>query len=517
MAEISKSSQFRFPGPLIWLFVTATLMGYVYMFGLGLPLVGPDEPRYAQVAREMFERGDWVTTTLGGHNWFEKPALLYWIQIVSYSIFGVSEFAARFGPALFGIGTVFCLFLLGLKRERGYDVGSKSAPFPYWMLAVPATSLGLIVFSRGASFDITVTFPLTASLAGFYLWYLSSERSESGRKRTFFLFAFYFFAGVAVLAKGLIGIVFPAAIVGFFYLLRWEFPKKDLLFSLLWGPVVTLLAAAAWYVPMYQRHGWEFIDEFFVQHHFQRFTSNKYKHPQPFWFFWVIFPLMTIPWIPFFFAGVWRYGKRIVSAVSSRFSRTADAAGERPEPLAVFAFAWMLVPLVFFSFSGSKLPGYVLPSLPAAAILTALYVDRFAAVSKARDMLCRSLAITMFVVCFLLLLFVVPRFADNDSAKSLVRAVDEAGFADRKIAGYLARSHSLEFYGAGRLYREDDGSQKEFREPRELAALAGSMPDGKLVVVTQARLVDGLKNSKVIRIKEIARRGGIAILVVEAV
>ncbi|HUF02729.1 MAG TPA: glycosyltransferase family 39 protein [Aridibacter sp.] len=515
MAEISKSSQFRFPGPLIWLFVTAILMGYVYIFGLGMPLVGPDEPRYAQVAREMFERGDFVTTTLGGYNWFEKPALLYWMQIVSYSIFGVSEFAARFGTALFGIGTVFSLFLLGLKREGGYDVGGSKTPFPYWMLAVPATSLGLIVFSHGGSFDITVTFPLTASLVSFYLWFLSSGRNENAGKRTFFLFTFYFFAGVAVLAKGLIGIVFPAAIVGFFYVLRWEFPKKELLLSLLWGPLVTVLTASAWYLPMYLRHGWEFIDEFFVQHHFQRFTSNKYKHPQPFWFFWLIFPLMTIPWVPFFFAAVWKHGRRIVSAVLSKVGKKNTAA-EKPDPLAVFAFAWLLVPLVFFSFSGSKLPGYILPSLPAAAILTALYVDKFAAVSNARDVLCKSLVVAMFVVCFLLLLLVVPRYADDDSAKSLVRAVDEAGFADRKIAGYLVRDHSLEFYAAGRLYREEDGKQKELREPPELAALARTMPGGKLIVVTQEWLVEGLKQSEILRAEVIATRGENAVLVVEA-
>ena len=80
--------------------IAAFVVVAVYLIGLTIPLIGPDEPRYAQVAREMFERGDWVTPTLGGYHWFEKPALLYWLQIASYNIFGVSEFAARFGSAM---------------------------------------------------------------------------------------------------------------------------------------------------------------------------------------------------------------------------------------------------------------------------------------------------------------------------------------------------------------------------------------------------------------------------------
>ena len=107
--EITKSdTQPSFAVPkYVW--VLLGVLGVVaYFVGLNLPFLGPDEPRYAQVAREMFERGDWVTPTLGGFHWFEKPALLYWLEIVSYNIFGVNEFAARFGPTLFGLGTVRC-------------------------------------------------------------------------------------------------------------------------------------------------------------------------------------------------------------------------------------------------------------------------------------------------------------------------------------------------------------------------------------------------------------------------
>jgi len=97
---------------IVWCFLAALIV-FTYFFGLTIPLVGPDEPRYAQVAREMFLRHDWITPTLGGFDWFEKPALLYWLQIIAYKIFGVSEFSARFGSALFGLGTILSLWILG--------------------------------------------------------------------------------------------------------------------------------------------------------------------------------------------------------------------------------------------------------------------------------------------------------------------------------------------------------------------------------------------------------------------
>ncbi|HVE58855.1 MAG TPA: glycosyltransferase family 39 protein, partial [Pyrinomonadaceae bacterium] len=114
MSENTKTKVQKPKANLIWL-IFAILIVAVYFIGLTIPLLGPDEPRYSEVAREMFLRGDWITPTLGGFDWFEKPALLYWLQIAAYKIFGVSEFSARFGSALFGLGTVLSLWVLGRK------------------------------------------------------------------------------------------------------------------------------------------------------------------------------------------------------------------------------------------------------------------------------------------------------------------------------------------------------------------------------------------------------------------
>jgi 4-amino-4-deoxy-L-arabinose transferase-like glycosyltransferase len=171
-----------------------------YLYGLGqLPLLGPDEPRYAQVAREMFLRGDLVTPTLGGHTWFEKPSLLYWMMIAAYKIFGVTEWAARLGPALCGVLTVVAVWFVG-----------RAVRIEFWSAVVMASCLGLIVFSRAASFDVVITMTATWSLAFFLLYQL--------RKNVWSLVGFYVFVGVSLLAKGLVGIVIPFGVVGVYYL-----------------------------------------------------------------------------------------------------------------------------------------------------------------------------------------------------------------------------------------------------------------------------------------------------------
>jgi len=460
MSEITKqqSQIANRKSQIAWL-IFACLIIAVYFIGLTIPLLGPDEPRYSQVAREMFLRNDWVTPTLGGFDWFEKPALLYWLQIASYKIFGVSEFAARFGSALFGLGTVLSLWILGKKIEDRNQQTESNHSFANWLALIAASSLGLIVFSRGASFDIILTFPVTASLVSFFIFDQSAKKS--GFTFHFSLFTFYFFIGIALIAKGLVGIVFPLAIVAFYYLLSRKFPPKAFILSLFWGTILSLLVACAWYLPMYQANGWKFIDEFFIQHHFQRYTSNKYLHPQPFYFFFWVLPLMTLPWLPFFFASIWNLIKK-----PFHHKDTNDTKDNKnlllfsSSPLLLFSTAWLLVPLVFFSLSGSKLPGYILPALPAALVLTALSVWQFVQKSRARKIFVQSVAVLTLVIVAVLSQFFITGFLHEETVKHLIDTANSKGYTNEKILTLHTISHSAEFYGAGRLVREDDGKQK---------------------------------------------------------
>ena len=316
-----------------------------YFYGLGhLPLVGPDEPRYAQVAREMFLRGDWITPTLGGHTWFEKPALLYWLIIPAYKVFGVHEWTARLGPALCGVLTTAGIWWLAREIER--------TRLSEWSLLITSSCLGLIVFSRGVSFDIVVT----ATLTWAFCFFLRSQLTSESSKQNHFLFGFYVFVGLSLLAKGLVGIAIPVGVIALYFLMRREWPTRKLWLSLFWGVPLSLMVATVWYGPVIYKHGWHFIDEFFVQHHFARYLSNKYHHPQPFYFYPAILLMLTVPWTPFLI--------QALSLIKKWNWRSQDAAARSR----VFLLAWILFPIVFFSFSGSKLPGYILPVLPSALL-----------------------------------------------------------------------------------------------------------------------------------------------------
>jgi 4-amino-4-deoxy-L-arabinose transferase-like glycosyltransferase len=514
---------------LIWLFF-ALLTVFIYFFALGsIPLLGPDESRYAQVAREMFEKNDWVTPTLGGFDWFEKPALLYWLQIVSYKIFGVSEFAARFGSALFGLGTIFSLWILGKSVQSPKSkvqsnslesqneilaLGAQDSELSYWLALVSASSIGLLAFSRGASFDIILTFPITAALVAFLIFDQSNKKSLTTYHLP--LTTFYFFIGVALLAKGLVGVVFPLAIVAFYFLLSRKLPGKTFVISLFWGTILSLLVAAIWYVPMYLANGWKFIDEFFVQHHFARYASNKYQHPQPFWFFFLVLPLMTIPWLPFFLASIWDFFKVQSPKSKVQSQENSPRLPVSSSPLLLFSISWLLVPLVFFSFSGSKLPGYILPALPAALILTAEYVSRFVQKSKNRKAFVWFVAFTTFVVVAVVLQFFVVFYSQSETVKPLIETANANGYTNEKVLNLNTISHNAEFYAANRLVRTDDGKQRRFFDVAEIVGEMKRENVKSVLVLVPIQYLNQLTESDLVEAKVLGDNTELAIALVRS-
>ena len=474
-----------------------------YFYGLGhFPLLGPDEPRYAQVAREMFLRHDLVTPTLGGHLWFEKPALLYWMMIGSFKLFGVTEWAARVPSALAGVLTIVAVFVVA-RQATSSDEDDQSHKYVFWCSLVSASTLGIVVFSRAASFDIILTMTATWALA-FYLLY---EFALNEKRRRFCLAGFYAFIGLSLLAKGLIGIVIPFGVVAVYHLLERKLPQRSGLISLLWGLPLALIVAGVWYAPVIQRNGWVFIDQFFIQHHFARYISNKFHHRAAVYYYLLIVPLLALPWTAFLIDGLLLQTKRLLArAPSSRSSRLNS--------LLLFSLAWILFPLVFFSLSSSKLPGYMLPAVPAAAFIVGERIWRLSLDSKNKAAsrwttttaaifcvlfavatlvyarrtgnleltsalliaapvliaggiaLFRSVKTSVSIISIsaacavasiMALNFAAPAFADRQSSKRLLQLADARGYSKAPVYGLQRDERSPEFYAAGRVVYEPDG------------------------------------------------------------
>lgn len=445
-----------------------------------MPLLGPDEPRYAQVAREMFLRGDFVTPTLGGHTWFEKPALLYWMIIGAFKVFGVSEWSARLGPAVCGILTIVAVWCAGRELDKEEPRG-----FSFWSLLVTATCLGLIVFSRATSFDVVITMTTTWSLVFFLLHELPTTR----RKRLL-LIGFYAFVGLSLLAKGLVGIVIPFGVIGLYYLLRRSWPARSVLLSLIWGLPLALAVSAAWYGPVIARHGWSFIDEFFLQHHFARYVSNKYNHPQPIYFYPAIILMLSLPWAPYLIVPF------------TRMRRWEWRGGDGLSIVRVFSLSWLLFPIVFFSFSGSKLPGYVLPALPAVALLVS---DRLTVARHSKWPLMIACATVGLVL--VALLWVAGPIASRESVRDLLRLADARGYATAPILARQSDDLSAQFYASDRVVYDADGEVVTFDQITMAQARALGE---KLLVLIPVEYVENFRGSA--NIEVIGDNGRTAIL-----
>ena len=313
-------------------------------------LAGPDEPRYAEVAREMFVTGDYISPRLCGCLWFEKPPLLYWLAAVAYRLFGVNEFAARLPSALAAAAAALFLFHTVAKTVSLRLGGIVS-------LVLVSTAI-FIGYGRAAAPDMVLTASICISLCAVRI-----AGSEVGRARSAYLLIAAAAAGLAVLSKGLIGIV----LIGGILAAAWAVTRRNALKpgDIIPMALVFAVVTSTWYLPVTIKHGWEFVREFFINHHFKRYLTNEYHHPEPVYFFLLVALAGALPWTLYLAPAIGRLRK-----LGFRNAHERDS-------LVVFAWIWFLVPIVFFSFSVSKLPGYILPSFPALALIAGHEIERY--------------------------------------------------------------------------------------------------------------------------------------------
>ncbi len=342
-SRAAEEGNFQIP---LWGIPCILLILYICLFSAlgGLGLVGPDEPRYAAIARAMSETHDWITPRLWGSPWFEKPVLYYWTAGIAMRLFGVGEFAARLPSALAAL-----LAVVAIKWTALRSYGVSAAWFSLLMLP---TSVAMIGFSRAASPDMLFAGLLTASMA------VASEMLQKPRPGPFLRIAFGFFLGAAVLAKGPAAVILAGSATLLWAALsrQWTAP-----FRFLHPLVMAVFCATAlpWYVLCTMSNP-DFLNVFIWQHNFERYLTPVFQHRQPFWFYIPILALATLPWI---------------AMVASPLFVKRNSGTWRDSP-SLFIFCWALFPFLFFSFSQSKLPGYILPSVPPLFLLMARGMER---------------------------------------------------------------------------------------------------------------------------------------------
>jgi 4-amino-4-deoxy-L-arabinose transferase-like glycosyltransferase len=323
---------------------------FLFFYGLGqFGLVGADEPRYAQVAREMLARHDWITPTLGGAPWLEKPPLYYWQAMGAFWVFGVRDWAARLPSAFDASLLVVGVYLFLWRLRPGFHLDGA---------LMTASAAGIVGFAHSASTDTPLAAMFSLAMLCWYAW------RETRRK--LLLGAFYFFCALGVLAKGPVALVLAAGVILLFAAAAADF---NLVRRTLWPPgtLVFLVVAAPWYIAI-QRARPEFLRVFILEHNLARFSTDLYHHRQPFWYYLVVALLALIPWVVFVFSSL---GEVVRAGWKER---RALLRGE--DALSVFLLVWLLVPVLFFSCSQSKLPGYILPAIPAGPLLVVEYVRR---------------------------------------------------------------------------------------------------------------------------------------------
>jgi 4-amino-4-deoxy-L-arabinose transferase-like glycosyltransferase len=402
--------------------------------GDGLGLVGADEPRYAQIAHEMLDRFDaassirdklsaCVTPYLYGHPWLEKPALYYWRAMFLFQDFGVHDWSARLPSTTFAFIMVGLIYLHMRRFRPGGHLDAA---------LITVACAGVIGFSRGASTDMQMAAPLAIGLLGWYAWYETDSK--------FWLYDIYFFTGLATLAKGPVAPFLAIVIVAAFAFLRREW---SILRRSLWWPGVVLYFAMVlpWFIAV-QYQNPTFFREFFLEHNLERFTTDRYQHVQPFWYYLVVVVLAMMPWAVIAIRALVDGILTSVAEWRLRHSRISKPCANRPgDAFPEFLVIWALIPIIFFSFSKSKLPGYILPSIPPIAILTGDYLFRRRQPGLNRWVLVGHAALCGIMTMFALLLpwFVVhgPKMPPTDDmAAAVLAAVGAALLILIVVKGY---------------------------------------------------------------------------------
>lgn len=373
-----KSWVFDLLGLAIWL-------GFFYALWIGShPLFTPDEGRYSEVAREMVVSGDYITPRLNGVAFLDKPVLYYWLQASAIKVFGLTEGALRFWPAVLGILSMLVTYMTGrllFSRRAGL---------------ISAIILATSPLYYGGSHYANLDLEVASFVADSLLCFIAAMEGSLPRLKNILLLAAYTFAGLAALTKGLIGIAFPAMIIGAWILIlnRWNIVTKMRLFT---GLLIFIVIAAPWYVLVQQANP-EFLHFFFVTQQVSRFlTTQDFNSKAAVWFY-----------VPVVLAGFFPWAIFLAQTIAQKCRLVWQ--DRQQHGIELYLLLWLVIVFVFFSIPRSKTVGYILPVFPVMALLVGSYLDSVWDNAQAKGVRAASWLFMLLGGILSIVFFILPYF-----------------------------------------------------------------------------------------------------------
>lgn len=431
VAQLNKRPGWAWSIAALWVALVVGVVAWLHLGAIGL--VDETEPLFAEAARQMIVRGDWITPYFNEVTRFDKPPLVYWLMALAYQTVGVNEWSARF-PSALAITVLTALGFYTLRRfgyvpaidpppsdsstsglatpqasaESSSNFASDSSSPSLWFSAfIGAAAIALnpqtFLWSRTGVSDMLLNGCMGTALLCFFLGYAQPHHRQ---RQTYWYLAFYVFSALAVLTKGPVGVVLPGLIIlaFLFYLGNVRSVLQEM--RLLWGGLVFVLITLPWYILVTWANGEAFIASFFGYHNIERFTSVVNRHSAPWFFYFLVVLLGFLPWSVHLPVAIGRL----------RFwRRQAWQQQPRNHHLGLFALIWFTVIFVFFTIAVTKLPSYTIPLLPAAGILVGLFwsdqINRIRADRGTK--ISHWVSVAVFVV-LAIASFYSPRWLGND-------------------------------------------------------------------------------------------------------
>lgn len=419
---------------IIGLIVICSIL-FVSLIGLR-GLCEPDEGRYAEIAREMIETGDYLTPRLNYIKHFHKPPLAYWLVASSFQIFDLNEFAARLPAALLGILGVLIVYILSL----GIGQTKLNA---FLNALVLATTMQYFIWTQVLSSDMFFSFFIFLAILG--LWPVITGR------QTKIIYLFYLGIALAFLVKGPVAVIIPFLVLLFYALTAndWIVFKKIRFFR---GMVLFLVISLPWFIYVCRENPGLFRYFIFYQS-LERLMSTSHGREQDYFYFVLIFLLGALPWIVFLPFSI----KRHLSWEQLRKRRLSPDT----KPW-LFLLLWLVVPIVFFSFSRSKLPGYILPIYPALAIFVGSYIYE-------KKLIRVFIAVSLVAaIVYLTGVAVLPQYEekleDNLSIRRAAQYIESEGSAEDEVVNFRCLLEGLPFYLQKRVILVEKERETQFEE-----------------------------------------------------